>query len=190
MTETNAGFGLCRLVRGDTTREGRRAIQRQRLWSHGYYARDFAAFPTEQRRLDPQYKFGSWRIHIVIVAEIQTVNVILSSCSSQERGYLPEVKQQVSEMAINGSGIRDTARLLKISPTTVIDTLKKKPHCLEQVNTTLLEQMQVAPASVMVVRVEDAEMDARRGVLCNLRNSNDGSGTRSSIAVDMCWLMF
>jgi transposase-like protein len=42
------------------------------------------------------------------------------------RGYLPEVKQQISEMSINGSGIRDTARVLKISPTTVIETLKKK----------------------------------------------------------------
>jgi transposase-like protein len=41
------------------------------------------------------------------------------------RGYLPDIKQQVSEMSINGSGIRDTARVLKISPTTVIETLKK-----------------------------------------------------------------
>jgi transposase-like protein len=41
------------------------------------------------------------------------------------RGYLPEVKQQISDMAINGSGIRDTARVLKISPTTVIEELKK-----------------------------------------------------------------
>ena len=41
------------------------------------------------------------------------------------RGYLPEVKQQISNMAINGSGIRDTARVLKISPTTVIEELKK-----------------------------------------------------------------
>jgi insertion element IS1 protein InsB len=29
-------------------------------------------------------------------------------------------------MSLNGSGIRDTARVLKISPTTVINTLKKK----------------------------------------------------------------
>lgn len=28
------------------------------------------------------------------------------------QGYLPEVKQQISDMAINGSGIRDTARVL------------------------------------------------------------------------------
>ena len=41
-------------------------------------------------------------------------------------GYLPEVKQRISEMAINGSGIRDTARVLKISPTTVIEELKKR----------------------------------------------------------------
>jgi len=41
------------------------------------------------------------------------------------RGRLAAVKQQISEMAINGSGIRDTARVLRISPTTVIETLKK-----------------------------------------------------------------
>ena len=42
------------------------------------------------------------------------------------RGYLPAVKQQIADMAVNGSGIRDTARVLKISPTTVIETLKKR----------------------------------------------------------------
>jgi len=42
------------------------------------------------------------------------------------RGYLPQVKQQISDMAMNGSGIRDTARVLKISPTTVIEELKKR----------------------------------------------------------------
>jgi len=41
-------------------------------------------------------------------------------------GCLPEVKQQVIEMALNGSGIRDTARVLEISPTTVINELKKR----------------------------------------------------------------
>jgi transposase-like protein len=42
-----------------------------------------------------------------------------------DRGYLPEVKQQIADMAVNGSGIRDTARVLKVSPTTVIEQLKK-----------------------------------------------------------------
>jgi len=42
------------------------------------------------------------------------------------QGYRPEVKEQIAEMAINGSGIRDTGRVLKISPNTVIKELKKK----------------------------------------------------------------
>ena len=41
-------------------------------------------------------------------------------------GWVPEVKQQMVEMALNGSGIRDTARVLGVSPTTVMTTLKKK----------------------------------------------------------------
>ena len=41
------------------------------------------------------------------------------------RGYLPSIKQQITDMAVNGSGIRETARVLKISPTTVIEELKK-----------------------------------------------------------------
>jgi transposase-like protein len=42
-----------------------------------------------------------------------------------DRAYLPEVKPQIADLALNGSGIRDTARVLKISPTTVIKALKK-----------------------------------------------------------------
>lgn len=41
-------------------------------------------------------------------------------------GYLPEVKKKIIDMALNGSGVRDTARVLEISPTTVINELKKK----------------------------------------------------------------
>ena len=43
----------------------------------------------------------------------------------QDRGRVPEIRRQVIDMAINGSGIRDTARVLRISPTTVIAVLKK-----------------------------------------------------------------
>jgi transposase-like protein len=42
------------------------------------------------------------------------------------KGRLPQIKQQVIDMSLNGSGIRDTARVLRISPTTVIKELKKK----------------------------------------------------------------
>jgi len=40
-------------------------------------------------------------------------------------GQSPEVKQQIVEMAMNASGVRDTARVLHISPNTVMAELKK-----------------------------------------------------------------
>ena len=43
----------------------------------------------------------------------------------QDRGRVPEVRSQVVDMALNGSGVRDTARVLRISPTTVIAIIKK-----------------------------------------------------------------
>ena len=46
--------------------------------------------------------------------------------ASAYKGRLPEIKQQVIELSLNGSGIRDTARVLQISPTTVINELKKR----------------------------------------------------------------
>jgi insertion element IS1 protein InsB len=42
------------------------------------------------------------------------------------QAHRPEVKEHIIDMALNGSGIRDTARVLKISPTTVISELKNK----------------------------------------------------------------
>ena len=42
--------------------------------------------------------------------------------------YQPGIKEQIVDMAINGSGVRDTARVLKISKGTVISTLKKSPR--------------------------------------------------------------
>jgi transposase-like protein len=46
----------------------------------------------------------------------------------QDRGRAPEIRRQVVDMAINGSGVRDTARGLCISPRTVIAVLKKSPN--------------------------------------------------------------
>ena len=42
------------------------------------------------------------------------------------RGYLPSVKRQIVDLALNGSGIRDTARVLRISKDTVLSELKKR----------------------------------------------------------------
>src|SRR5512144_3077588 len=43
-----------------------------------------------------------------------------------DHGRLPAVKQRIVEMALNGSGIRDTARVLGIGTGTVLSELKKK----------------------------------------------------------------
>jgi len=42
-------------------------------------------------------------------------------------GRTPEVKRQIIEMTLNGSGVRDIARVLRVSPSTVIGELKKRP---------------------------------------------------------------
>jgi transposase-like protein len=44
----------------------------------------------------------------------------------QDKGRLPAVKQQIVDMTLNGSGVRDIVRLLRVSSATVIDVLKKK----------------------------------------------------------------
>jgi transposase-like protein len=41
-------------------------------------------------------------------------------------GHSPEVKQQIVDMAMHASGIRDTARVLHISTNTVLTELKKR----------------------------------------------------------------
>ena len=41
-------------------------------------------------------------------------------------GRLPEVKQKIIEMSLNSCGVRDTARILGISTSTVINELKKR----------------------------------------------------------------
>lgn len=40
----------------------------------------------------------------------------------------PGVKEQITEMAFNGAGVRDTARTLKAGINTVIRTLKNSRH--------------------------------------------------------------
>lgn len=77
-------------------------------------------------------------------------------------GYLPNIKTQIINMALNGSGIRDTARVLNISPSTVIGEIKKKESCLEPVNHAVLKSLkarEISDISVCIQKVEDAEMD-------------------------------
>ena len=61
----------------------------------------------------------------------------------RNRGCLPEVKQQIIDMSLNASGVRDTARSLHISPTTVLSALKKKEAGLESVNTRMAKILEL-----------------------------------------------
>lgn len=45
-------------------------------------------------------------------------------------GRLPQVKRQIIEMTLNGSGVRDIARVLQVGPNTVIKELKKSCRSL------------------------------------------------------------
>jgi transposase-like protein len=45
-------------------------------------------------------------------------------------GCLPAVKRQIVEMTLNGSGVRDIARVLQVGPNTVLRELKKSGRAL------------------------------------------------------------
>lgn len=77
----------------------------------------------------------------------------------QYKGCLPEVKIKIVDLAMNASGIRDTARVLKISPTTVINELKKKAVELQHVNIALLKSLDPVDVKVIIKKVDDAELD-------------------------------
>jgi len=47
-------------------------------------------------------------------------------CDYTYQACQPGIKEIIIDMTMNGSGVRDIARVLLISPTTVIDELKKK----------------------------------------------------------------
>ena len=44
----------------------------------------------------------------------------------RQKIHVPGVRAKITDLALNGSGIRDTARVLGISPQTVMGELKKK----------------------------------------------------------------
>lgn len=74
-------------------------------------------------------------------------------------GRLPGVADKIVDMAMNASGIRDTARVLKISPTTVLNKLKQQESRLSLVNTAYLEALDLERTDVILSKVEEAEGD-------------------------------
>lgn len=75
-------------------------------------------------------------------------------------GCLPEIKSQVVDMALNASGIRDTSRVLDISPPTVIKILREKGKDLDSVNYKALSSIKKTDDIQVVIRqCDEAEMD-------------------------------
>ncbi len=85
-------------------------------------------------------------------------SVLLDYC---HRGCVPEVKHQIIDMRRNASGVRDTARVLRISTDPVLHERKKKATALESVTTALLRTINPADMAVHMERAGEAEMDER-----------------------------
>ena len=77
----------------------------------------------------------------------------------RNRGCVPEVKDLIIDMSLNASGVRDTARSLHISPTTVLSELKKKEVVLESMNTTLLRTLNPEKVTVDIEHTGEVEME-------------------------------
>jgi hypothetical protein len=73
------------------------------------------------------------------------------------RACEPGIKERIIDMAINGSGIRDTGRVLKINKNTVINTLKYKANSLVQVNPNIIK---LSTSGKLNVRLEEAYIEA------------------------------
>jgi IS1 family transposase/transposase-like protein len=76
-------------------------------------------------------------------------------------GGQPHIKKLILKMAVNASGIRDTARVLEISPTTVIETLKKADKLTDNINPKLLEKNGKEGIEIDIVPINaiDVELD-------------------------------
>ena len=72
-------------------------------------------------------------------------------------GRKRSVKHQIVEMSLNGSGVRDIARVLHVSPSTVIRELKKKKPYLQVVNQKLLATLPAEQVEVEIHKVEEEE---------------------------------
>ncbi len=65
----------------------------------------------------------------------------------RNRGCLPEVKQTIIDMSLNASGVRDTARVLRISTDTVLskDPRRKRRGFRRKVSVMLGESVPQTP---------------------------------------------
>ena len=70
------------------------------------------------------------KIFSVIFVKMMRVKPIPLRLEYSNKAYEPGVKEKIIEMAINGSGMRDTSRVLGIHKETVMNQIKKKENSL------------------------------------------------------------
>ena len=86
------------------------------------------------------------------------------------RGCLPEVKHTIVDMSLNASGIRDTARVLRISTDTVRSELTQKEGLLASVNTALRRTLNPEQMVVDIEQAGEAAIDEMWSFVGNTGN--------------------
>ena len=97
-------------------------------------------------------------------------------------GQSSAVKQQIVDRALNVRGIRDIVRVLPVSPTTVLNELKKVPT-LQAVNQHVLQHVHSEQGEVEIGRAD--ALEGRHG-LSSERNEI-GSYVRSKVSPRWLW---
>lgn len=83
--------------------------------------------------------------------------------------WLSAIKEKIVDMAMNGSGIRDTSRVLSVSQGVVMATIKKG-NSLSPINLSVLSPNDLAADSVDVVKVDEVEADEMWSFVQNKSN--------------------
>jgi insertion element IS1 protein InsB len=79
----------------------------------------------------------------------------------QDKGRLPAVQQQLVDMTLNGSGVWDIVRGVRVSSATVINVLTRKEPAVKQGNARLRRTLDPPQVNVILRQVEPAEIDER-----------------------------
>ena len=94
-------------------------------------------------------------------------------------------------MAINGSGVRDTGRVLQVAKGTVISTIAKQESILVQVNPNIHQLLREAADIAADVRPAcDSEEVGDSGLLLVKSPNNAGFGMLLIMTLAHCWLTF
>jgi InsA C-terminal domain len=101
---------------------------------------------------------------------------------------VPEVKQQLIDMSLNANGVRDNARVLRISTDTVLSELQKREAALESVSMIRLCTVNPEDFAVHIEPAGEAEMDEMWSFVARKRNSG-GYGMPSITALEPSWQM-